>query len=144
MKSWRGIAITTGGGRGIGAACAKLFFEKSYKVFLVARNESELKTVCQLLDPSGVGAAYTALDLTMEGAALLVFERCTKTFGLPNILVNNAGRLHLAGIEQDHLKKWRETFALNLETIFSLTQEAFKRMLSGSSIVNVSSISVLS
>ena len=141
MKSWRGIAIITGGGRGIGAACARVFFDKGYKVFLVSRTEAELKSVCTELDPSGENAAYTALDLRVEGAALLVFDRCHKKFGTPSVLINNAGKLHLALIENDTLKQWRDTMALNLESVFTLTQAAFKHLLRGGSIVNVSSIS---
>lgn len=141
MKTWRGVAIITGGGRGIGAACAKIFYEKSYKVFLVSRSEAELKQVCAELDPTGEGVAYSAIDLRMEGSAMLVFERCIKQLGTPSILINNAGKLHLSIIENDTLKQWRDTMALNLEAVFLLTQAAFKRMLPGGSIVNVSSIS---
>ena len=108
---------------------------------MVARSEVELKQVCAALDDSGKTAAYLAADLRLESSAKLVFEHCLRKFGMPGVLVNNAGKLHLATIEKDKLSQWRDTMALNMEAIFLLTQQALMHMAPGSSIVNISSVS---
>ncbi len=137
----KGIVVITGGGRGIGAACAQLFHQNGYKVFLAARTENELKQVCHALDPSGESAAYAVVDLKKEVSVQLILERCKKQLGVPTILINNAGRVHLAKIVNEDLRQWRDTFAVNLDAVLILTQQALRVMPAGSSIINVSSIS---
>ena len=84
--------LITGASSGIGAAFARKFAALGRNVFLVARSEEKLITMCNELGRvSGIRAQYFALDLTEPDAPARLFEE-TKKRGLEiDMLVNNAG-----------------------------------------------------
>jgi len=71
--------LITGASSGIGAAFARKFAALGRNVFLVARSEDKLITICNELGRmSGSRAQYFALDLTEPDAAARLFEETQK------------------------------------------------------------------
>jgi NAD(P)-dependent dehydrogenase (short-subunit alcohol dehydrogenase family) len=72
------IVVVTGGGRGIGAATARLFAARGARVAILSRSRSELESVAQeITKVSGNGRALTLVaDVSDEEASRLRLRRC--------------------------------------------------------------------
>jgi gluconate 5-dehydrogenase len=81
-------ALITGGGSGLGLGIARCFCRAGAKVVLVGRRRDVLESACAEL---GDRSACVAMDITDFEAAGAGFETIVSHFGLPTILVNNAG-----------------------------------------------------
>lgn len=131
-------AIITGAGKGIGKAIALAVAEAGANVMLVARTESDLEQVQQEI--SNDRTSYCTADITDRVQIQNVVEKTIEQFGALDILVNNAGmniRSSLANASDD---EWHKIMDTNAQSVFMFSQEAAKKMESGSSIINISSV----
>ena len=79
----KGIALVTGGSKGIGRALCLRFAQTGYQVFSASRNTKQLSDT--------VGITQISVDLS-DGSATQSFAReFIEQYGVPDILVNNAG-----------------------------------------------------
>ena len=146
MASAKGVAIVTGGGRGIGAAIAKGLAADGYAVAVnYASNESAAaKTVAEIVGSGGTAIAVQA-DVAEEADVIRLFETVDRRLGAPTVLVNNGGVTggfsRLAELPASALAR---VFSVNVFGAFLCCREAVRRMSTrrggaGGSIVNVSS-----
>lgn len=146
MASVKGVAIVTGGGRGIGAAIAKGLAADGYAVAVnYASNESAAaKTVAEIVGSGGTAIAVQA-DVAEEADVIRLFETVDRRLGAPTVLVNNGGVTggfsRLAELPASALAR---VFSVNVFGAFLCCREAVRRMSTrrggaGGSIVNVSS-----
>ena len=114
--------LITGASSGIGAAFARKFAALGRNVFLVARSEEKLITICNELGRmSGIRAQYFALDLTQPDAPARLFEE-TKKRGLEiDTLVNNAGFGSMGYFDKLDLARELEMIQLNVAPVVDLT-----------------------
>jgi short-subunit dehydrogenase len=114
--------LITGASSGIGAAFARKFAALGRNVFLVARSEEKLITICNELGRmSGIRAQYFALDLTQPDAPARLFEE-TKKRGLEiDTLVNNAGFGSMGYFDKLDLARELEMIQLNVAPLVDLT-----------------------
>jgi NAD(P)-dependent dehydrogenase (short-subunit alcohol dehydrogenase family) len=140
------IALITGGGRGIGAATARLAAARGYKVGVNYRSNhaAAAAVVRDIRASGGTGAAFQA-DVSSEADVVRLFKEVDQQLGTLTALVNNAGTLEtqmrVDGITADRLHR---IFATNVVGAFLCAREAVRRMSTahggvGGSIVNVSS-----
>jgi NAD(P)-dependent dehydrogenase (short-subunit alcohol dehydrogenase family) len=139
------VAIITGGGKGIGAATARLFADSGAKVVIVSRTRSELESVAASIESRhGKGACLLeTMDVSDESAVRRLFERTERELGAPSILINNAAIFTRAEIEAHTAEDWDRVMAVNVRGPFLLSREAFrsfKKAGQGGSIVNLSSL----
>ena len=139
------IAIT-GGGRGIGAATAKLAAARGYAVcvnYLHSREPAE-DVVRQITARDGRAIAIQA-DISSEPDVLSLFDQVDSQLGHLSALVNNAatleGQMRLDSMEAARIGR---ILAVNVVGSMICAREAVKRMStrhggSGGAIVNVSS-----
>ncbi|MCA1849344.1 MAG: SDR family NAD(P)-dependent oxidoreductase [Actinobacteria bacterium] len=85
------VALVTGGGRGIGAAAARLLARQGAAVALAARTEEEIVSVAAEIEGRGGAALPIVMDVTDEASVAAGFERARSELGPVTILVNNAG-----------------------------------------------------
>jgi len=114
--------LITGASSGIGAAFARKFAALGRNVFLVARSEEKLITICNELGRmSGIRAQYFALDLTEPDAPARLFEE-TKKRGLEiDMLVNNAGFGSMGYFDKLDPTREVEMIKLNVAAVVDLT-----------------------
>jgi NAD(P)-dependent dehydrogenase (short-subunit alcohol dehydrogenase family) len=140
------IVCITGGGRGIGAATAKLAAKAGYSVCLsyLKNREAAQKVAAEILSSGGKAIAVQA-DVSVEADVIRMFERIDASLGRLTALVNNAGivepQARLKAIDAERLKR---VFATNVFGSFICAREAVRRMSTttggtGGAIVNVSS-----
>ena len=137
--------LVTGGSRGIGRACARLFGGAGANVIITyrsARNEAE--ETLRLLGDTGKHTAYQ-LDIAQPQQIELVFGEILQQYGRIDVLVNNAGIFTEHKIlEIDYApwqEAWQQTLATNLIGVSNLCFFAARHMreAGGGKIVNVSS-----
>ena len=123
-------ALVTGGGSGIGAACARMFAAAGAHVTICDRDASAAQAVA-----GEIGGDTWVIDLSdttqLDEVTLDV-----------DILVNNAGIQRVSPIEEFDPENWRLINRLMLESPFLLTRAALPRMYSRGfgRIINISSI----
>jgi NAD(P)-dependent dehydrogenase (short-subunit alcohol dehydrogenase family) len=136
------IAIVTGGGSGIGAACAEALAAAGWTVAVVGRRPDPLRELADRVE----GIHAFPGDVTDEASVDEVFDAVVDRFGRLDLLFNNAGRGgSTVEIDEVDVDEWREVVDLNVTGTFLCTRAAFRIMRSqepqGGRIVNNGSIS---
>lgn len=135
-------AIITGAGRGIGAAIADRLAEDGLSLSLLGRNADTLEAqAARLRERHGVTVNCHAVDVT---SATGVAEACVgihKRWGVPSVLVNNAGAAASAPFHRLGEDHWRHMMAVNLDGVFHLCRAVLPLMREAGHgrVVNVSS-----
>jgi NAD(P)-dependent dehydrogenase (short-subunit alcohol dehydrogenase family) len=136
------VALVTGGGRGIGAATARLLAKEGAAVAVAARSEQEVAAVARGISEAGGTALPLVLDVSDEDSVASGFEQTFAELGPVTILVNNAGTpgvpLPVAATKP---AAWRNVFEVNVTGAFLCAREALPMMASAAwgRIVNISS-----
>ncbi|MCU0764245.1 MAG: SDR family oxidoreductase [Hydrogenophaga sp.] len=140
------VLLVTGGGRGIGAATAKLAAQQGWRVAVnYTANSLAADEVVRQIRADGGSAMAVRADVADEAQVLAMFERIDAKFGPLTGLVNNAGVVDVsARLDEMDLARWRRMFDVNVMGTFLCAREAVRRMStrhggSGGAIVNVSS-----
>ena len=124
--------VVTGGGRGIGAATARLLCEAGAQVLLVARSEDELAVAAAAAGRAGAGAhgraAHLALDITATDAAERVVAEAVDRFGTLDVIVNNAGAAAWRPLEEIPDEDWQRAHELNVLAPMRLMRAAVPAM----------------
>ncbi len=81
------IALVTGGGSGIGRACAKTLAENGFHVVVTGRRQDALEETVSMM---GSGSAI-ATDVTDADAVEALYSQIEKEHGRLDLLFNNAG-----------------------------------------------------
>ncbi len=141
-----GVLVITGGGRGIGAATARLAAQRGYAVCVnYLRDRAAAETVVQEIRSDGGGAIAVAGDVASEKDVAHLFLECDRSLGTLTALVNNAGIVATQSrVEAMAAARLERMFATNVIGAFLCAREAIRRMSSrhggkGGAIVNVSS-----
>ncbi|HVZ89542.1 MAG TPA: SDR family NAD(P)-dependent oxidoreductase [Polyangia bacterium] len=122
------VAVVTGASRGIGRAIATLLAGAGARVAGCARHALDDVVACDVTRPEDV-----------DRFAADVLHR----FGAPDIVVNNAGVVARARLEETPLESWAAVVDSNLKGTFLVTRAflAAMRAKGGGRIVNIASIS---
>ena len=140
------VLLVTGGGRGIGAATARLAAARGYSVAVNYRaNRDSAQRVVAEIEQAGGRAVAIQADVSDEPQVRRLFEETDRAFGVLTGLVNNAAvleqQMRLEAMAADRLQR---IFAINITGAFLCAREAVRRMSQalggrGGAIVNVSS-----
>lgn len=136
------VAIITGADSGLGRAAAIAFAKEGAKVVIPYYNEhkdaNETKEYIQKL---GGECLLLAGDITDKSFCQKIVDTTLKAFGKINILVNDAGVQY----QQDCLENISDeqfdwTMKVNIYGMFYLTKAVLPHLKSGSSIINLTSV----
>ena len=119
----RKIAVVTGGSRNIGYAIAKRFYELGYCVAILSVSENSARDASKRIDESGSRVAGFRCDVTDESSVEDALKRTHALFGGIDIIVNRAGILDLASIEEMTSEHWDNVMAINLRGTFTTIQK---------------------
>ena len=136
------IAVVTGGSKGIGYAIAEGLLKAGAKVFICARDKSELKHALEKLSAFGKVDGEIC-DVRSEAQVQMMLDECVRVFGGVDILVNNAG-IGIIGktIEEMKADEFEQTLQTNLFGVFYACHHAIPLMKErrGGFIINISSL----
>lgn len=135
-------ALITGGGTGIGRACALLFAREGARVAVAGRSAEPLRAVVAEIERAGGQALAATCDVTQAQQVERAVRATVERFGALNVLVNNAGVLALGSVEQTPESEWARVLGVNLTGTFLVSRAALPelRKAGGGSIVNISSL----
>ncbi len=135
------VALVTGGGKGIGAACALLLAKEGAKVVVSDLDRAAGEQIVDAIHADGGEALFIAQDVTDEAGWPLAITATVERFGALHVLVNNAGVAIPGNAAEATLADWRKTMAVNLDAVFLGTKHAIPAMTGkNGSIINISSI----
>lgn len=138
--------LVTGGGRGIGAATARLAARQGWAVAVnYTANSLAADEVVRAIRAEGGSAMSVQADVADEAQVLAMFAKIDAKLGRLRGLVNNAGVVDVtARVDEMSVARWRRMFDINVIGSMLCAREAVRRMSTkhggeGGSIVNLSS-----
>lgn len=137
------VAVVTGGARDIGRAVALRLAASGAAVVVNYNSSAErAQAVVDEIGAAGGRAVAVQADVTRTGEARRLVDEARAAFGGGiDVLVNNAGGL-VGRKKLDEMDEafWDTVVALNLKSVFLVTQAVVPYMPEGSAIVNLSSL----
>ncbi|MCG3169850.1 MAG: putative oxidoreductase [Pseudomonadales bacterium] len=137
------VALVTGAGRGIGAACARAFAEAGASVVIGARTQAQIDAVADGIRATGARALALPTDVMREDQLEALVKAALDTFGRLDIVVNNAGGSPPGPALKTSTTDFVNAFRFNVGTAFALSRIAAPRMVEtagGGAILNISSV----
>jgi len=135
--------VVTGSSRGIGAEIARLFASEGASIIVNCHQDLEgVKVVADGIKASGGRAEICIADVRDSRSAERLIESAVKSFGKIDVLVNNAGIVKDALMENMTYEHWREVMDTNLTGVFNCSKAAYPVMKDRGhgKIVNISSV----
>lgn len=121
-------ALVTGSSRGLGAAIAIALARAGANVGCHGRS-AEGQAISETIRQLGRKSFYLAGDLTNPELYSALIGKTIEEFGSIDILVNNAGVIRRAPAAEFPQTYWDELIAVNLTSVFRLSQLAGQDML---------------
>jgi 2-dehydro-3-deoxy-D-gluconate 5-dehydrogenase len=135
-------ALVTGSSRGLGAAIAIALAQAGANVGCHGRS-AEGKATSEEVRRLGRKSFYFEGDMADSAVHPALIAKMIEDFGSIDILVNNAGTVRRAPAAEFPQSYWDEVIAVNLTSVFRLTQLAGQNMLKREAkgkIVNIASV----
>ena len=140
------VALVTGGSAGIGRMIAQGLAAAGARVYICARNAEKVAAAATAIEGDVIGVAADVS--TLGGIEKLVEELSGREKSL-HILVNNAGTLSDAPIDQFSEADWDGVIDLNLKSPFFLLQKLLPLLRAGATaahpatVINIGSVGAL-
>ena len=142
MKLQDRIAIITGGGTGIGRACAVLFAQEGAKVALVGRRAEPLQEVERQIQQSGGMALSIQADVTSEEDVKRMAEAVFGEWRRIDVLINSAGTSAKGSVLETSVEDFDRVMASNVRGTFLTCKYVVPYMLAqkSGSVINIASM----
>lgn len=126
----------------MGRAIALAFSREGAKVAVAGRRVDKLQEVVREVERCGGGAFGIRCDVTKAEDAERAVAETVRRFGGLNVLVNNAGILHVSTIEGIAENEWDQVMAVNVKGPFLMSRAALPelRKAGGGAILNIGSV----
>jgi 3-oxoacyl-[acyl-carrier protein] reductase len=139
------VAVVTGGSRGIGLQIATRFAAAGAKVAICGRHEEALAAAAAQITSIHPGAEVTWIpcDVSRFADARHLHAGVDKALGVPDVLVNNAGLVVRARLDEMSEADWDSVLGANLKGTFNVIRVFLPQMRARGSgrIINIASIS---
>ena len=139
-----GLAIVTGGSRGIGAAIAEKLAAEGHDVVInCASSVDKAETVAEKCRAHGVTAVPMQWDVSDHAACEKALAEIKEKLGVPYILVNNAGITRDGLMVRMKEEQFDDVIRINLKGAYNMLQLCGVMMMRAKKgrIINISSIS---
>ena len=120
------VALITGGGSGVGEACARLFAEDGASVAVMGRRPEPLQRVA-----AEIGGLAVPGDASSPGDCERAVQATAAAFGRLDVLVSCAGIMREGSVTAMKPEEWREVMDANLDAIMQAARAAIPAMLRG-------------
>jgi 3-hydroxybutyrate dehydrogenase len=127
------LAVITGGSSGIGLTLAEDFIKRGIKA---------VSWDLQAPLHSGSEIGFVKCDVSQETVVQSAYNETCEKYGVPTILVNNAGLQYLSPVEDFSIEKWNQLLGVILTGTFLCSKAVIPAMKKNKHgrIVNISSI----
>jgi 3-oxoacyl-[acyl-carrier protein] reductase len=123
------VALITGGSRGIGASAVSMFVGAGARVVFNYRS-AETQASAMVAKLGAANCAAVRCDLAGTQTARELVDATVARFGRLDVLVVNHGVWPPADVPIDRMadEQWRDTLAINLDSVFALVKNAVAQM----------------
>src|SRR5262245_25690889 len=112
------VAWISGAGSGIGEGTARLFASEGAKVALVDKQAGAIRRIAGELKTQGHEALPITCDVRKELQVRNSIQQTIKRFGRLDILINNAGIVHIKPLHQYTEREWDQVMDVNVKSMF--------------------------
>lgn len=135
----RKLVVITGGAKGIGASCARLFSKESYNIVILDIDSTSGK---ELEDELGNSCLFISCDVSESEQVKKAIEKSIDHFGEIDVLVNNAGIQTYGTLTETTDEVWDKVMNVNLKSHFICAKECIPSMQRNGKgvVVNISSV----
>jgi len=123
------VAVVTGGGSGIGRACAQEFVENNAAVAVVDRDAKAGAETAAELKRKGGNAEFFQVDVASRSGVEKLVPKIVSAFGGIDILVNNAGIQRYGTVTTISEEEWDEVMNINLKGAFLMSRSVIPQMI---------------
>ena len=137
--------LITGGTSGIGEGTAIAFAEAGARVVITGRNEQRGFAIVDARTEIGAGSIHFIKgDVSSGEQCAQIVAQAVQLLGGLDIVVNSAGILHHATVEETTDEQWHETMNVNVSAVFYVCRAAIPHLKQrGGCIVNIASDAAL-
>lgn len=138
----RKAVITAAAGAGIGFSTAKRCMEEGAELLISDIHEARLAEAAdQLAEATGTRPETCLCNVTRQADVDAIFAKAGEVFGVPDLVINNAGLGGTANIVDMTDEQWMRVLDVTLSGTFRMTRAAMRAMASsGGVIVNNASV----
>lgn len=130
------VALVTGASRGIGRAVAERLATDGFAVAVnYAGNTAEAQKTVEQIKAAGGQAVAIQGDVGNPQDVARLFDTTQQTFGRIDVVVNAAGSMPMAPIDEANLDAFDSVIATNLRGTFLVLAQAAKRLGDGGRII---------
>lgn len=136
-------AVVTGASRGLGKHIVEALVSEKVKVYGLARTKTDLVLLEKELGTNFIGVC---LDITQSDSISNWVNSTFSESNCPSILIQNAGIIHHATIENTSIEEWNTVMNVNMNAIFYLTKTLLPLMKSSGNpahLIHIASIAGL-
>ena len=136
------VVVITGASSGLGEATARLLAKQGATVALAARRAERIDALAAEINAAGGKALAVATDVTDREQVRALVDAVVKKFGKVDVMLNNAGLMPLAPLEELKTSEWDQMIDVNLKGVLNGIAAALPHMKEQKSghFINVSSV----
>jgi NAD(P)-dependent dehydrogenase (short-subunit alcohol dehydrogenase family) len=137
------VVIVTGGTKGIGEGCVRVFVEAGSKVVFCARDEAAGEALAREVGDRGPGqAVFVRCDVSKADQVERLVDAAVERFGRLDCLINNAGwHPPHKPIDAFTPEEFRALFELNVMSVFVACRRALPHLRkTRGNVINISSL----
>lgn len=123
------VAVITGGGAGIGRACAVRFAREGARVVVVDRTDEDGRATVDLLKSRGAEALFVRADVAIEEQCHHFAKAACETYGRIDVLVANAGVRVFGTLLETTGDDWDKILSVNLKGVSFSCKAVLPRMI---------------
>jgi 3-oxoacyl-[acyl-carrier protein] reductase len=120
------VAIITGAASGFGAGMARAYVREGAKVVIADLNIAAARSIAEELGENAAAIECDVTDAEQVGAAVRL---CVDRFGIPDIVINNAGTTHrnqpMLDVDE---KTFDRVYNVNVKSIYHMTRAVLPLM----------------
>jgi 3-oxoacyl-[acyl-carrier protein] reductase len=140
IKHMTRTAIVTGASGGIGQGIAERLAKDGFSVVAhYAGNPAKAEEAVKGIEAAGGRAIAVRADISKAAEVKELFEKAKSTFGEITVVVNSAGIMTLAPIQQGDIDNFDKVIAINLRGSYLVMSEAANHVVDGGRIIVFSS-----
>lgn len=129
MTHSKPISFITGASSGIGASLSLALSKKGYRIVLFSRNKEKLDIIENKIAENDGEALVIVGDVTDASSVENAFKEVIKKWGVPDLIIANAGVCHWVPLEKMDIKDAQMTINVNLIGLINTVQIALPHLL---------------